>query len=159
MKSKTCSATNTWSLLRTDEMKTHHKVGQDVKSILNRIGDYFAALYATVVGKFTAKETIDIIVCKLTVKAIIEFVKELRAKGAVKTLVADVNPVIAGCANAKSIKELEKLKNQGVTHIIAGVDKDGNLVDDVKLIHNEDEKTADEVVELLGDEGMVVIEG
>ena len=139
-------------------MKTYRKVRQDEKSILDRIVDYFAALYATVVGKFTAKENIDIIVCKLTVKAIIEVVKELRAKGATKVLIADIDSMIAECASRKSIAELKKLKQQGITHIIAGVDKDGKLVDDVQLLQNEDDEIANEIVDLLGDEGMLVIE-
>lgn len=95
---------------------------------------------------------------KLTVKAIIGLVKKLRAKGAKKTLVADVNSMIAECTNRKSMKELEKLQDDGVTHITAGVDKNGKLVDEVQLIENEDDDTAYEVVDLLGDEGMVVIE-
>lgn len=139
-------------------MRTYRKVRQDEKSILDRIVDYFAALYATVVGKFTAKENIDIIVCKLTVKAIIEVVKELRAKGATKVLLADIDSMIAECASRKSIAELKKLKQQGITHIIEGVDKDGKLVDDVQLLQNEGDEIANEIVDLLGDEGMVVIE-
>lgn len=95
---------------------------------------------------------------KLTVKAIIGLVKKLRAKGAKKTLVADVNSMIAECKNRKSIRELEKMQNEGVTHITAGVDRNGNLVDEVQVIKNEDDETAYEVVDLLGDEGMVVIE-
>ena len=139
-------------------MRTYRKVRQDKKSILDRIVDYFAALYATVVGKFTAKENIDIIVCKLTAKAIIEVVKELRAEGAKKTLVADIDSMIAECANGAVSPLLKALKQQGITHIVAGFDKDGKLVDDVRLLQNEDDETAHEVVDLLGDEGMVVIE-
>ena len=94
---------------------------------------------------------------KLTVKAIIGLVKKLRAKGAKKTLVAELDSVIDGCKNVKSIKELEALKVEGVTHITAGVDKNGNLVDDVQMIENTDATTASEVNDLLGNEHMVVI--
>lgn len=139
-------------------MRTYRKVRQEEKSIFDRIIDYFAALYAVVVGKFTAMES-SVIVCKLTVKVIIWLVKDLRTKGAVKTLVADVNSMIAECTSSNSVAELKKLKQQGITHIVAGVDRDGKLVDGVQLLQNEDDEAADEVVELLGDEGMVIIEG
>ena len=96
---------------------------------------------------------------KVTVKAIIGLAKSLRAKGAKKVFVADIDTIIAQCTNRKSLSELENLKQkQGVTHVVAGVDEDGNVVDDIHLIQNEDEETAYEVVDLLGDEGMVVIE-
>ena len=101
---------------------------------------------------------IGIIAAGVTVKAIVGLVKKLRNKGAKQTLVADVNAMISECTNRKSMKELEKLQDEGVTHIAAGVDKNGKLVDDVQMIKNQDDDTAYEVVDLLGDEGMVVIE-
>ena len=97
-------------------------------------------------------------VIKLTIKAIVGLVKKLRNKGAKQTLVADVNSMIASCTNHKSMKELEKLQDDGVTHIAAGVDRNGNLVDDVQMIENTDYTTNAEVQDLLGDEKMVVIE-
>ena len=96
---------------------------------------------------------------KLTIKAIIGLVKKLRAKGAKKTLVAELDSVIDGCTNVKSLKELEALKDEGVTHITAGIDKDGNLVDDMQMIENTDTTTTSEVKDLLGEEHMLVVEG
>ena len=95
---------------------------------------------------------------KLTLKAFIGIVHKFRVKGAKKTLVADINALIEQCPNRKSLSALEELQDEGYTQVAAGVDENGALVDDVQLIHDENEETAYEIIELLGDEGMVVIE-
>ena len=99
-----------------------------------------------------------IVVIKVTVKALVKLVKRIRDKNASKVIVADVQELIDGCTNRKSFKEMEKLADDGITHIVAGVDKDNNLVDTIQLIKNEDDEVPYEVMSLLGDEGMVVIE-
>ena len=97
-------------------------------------------------------------VLKLTIKAIIKTVKALKAKGAKKVLVADINSMAEKCTNKKSLKDLEKLANQGYTHVVAGINDSNEIVDKIQLIQNEDDETAYEVVDLLGDEGAVLIE-
>ena len=97
-------------------------------------------------------------VMKVTVKAIIGLVHQFRAKRAKKVLVAEINAMAAQCTNHKSLEELEKLKDQGVTHVAAGIDENGQLVDDVWTIQNEDDEVPYEVTETLGEEGTLVIE-
>ena len=97
-------------------------------------------------------------VIKLTVKALAALVRKLRSRGAQKVIVAELDTMIDNCRNRKSLSELEKLEEQGVTHVIAAVNEEDNLIDKVQMIQNEDDETAYEIVELLGDEGMVVIE-
>lgn len=98
------------------------------------------------------------LVIKFTIKALVGLVRKFRNKGAEKVMAADIDSMIAQCTNRKSLSALEELQEQGVTHVVAGVDEDNKVVDNVQLIKNEDEETAYEVVDLLGDEGMVVIE-
>lgn len=96
-------------------------------------------------------------IVKFTVKWIVNIVKRLSNRGAKKTLVSDINAMIESCDNVKSLDALEKLADEGYTHIMAGVDSQNNLVDDVMIIKDEDDEIPYEVTQLLGEEKSVVI--
>ena len=96
-------------------------------------------------------------IVKLTVNWIINTVKSLKARGAQKVIASEINAMIESCDNVTSLDALEKLADEGYTHIMAGVDSQNNLVEDPMIIKDEDDEIPYEVTQLLGEEKSVVI--
>ena len=73
-----------------------------------------------------------------------------------KVVSVELNAMIEKCENEDALKELEKLKAEGCTHIIAAMDKDGNIFGDIDFIR--DIKHDLQVSKHHGSEGIIVIE-
>ena len=116
------------------------------------------AFLAGIIAAGVAAGLIVFLVIGLTVKGITSLAKKLFAKRAKKVLAAEIDELVKKCPNKKSMKELEKLEEKGATHIVAGVSEEGELVDDIISIKDSDDEIPYEVIDLLGEEGMVVIE-
>lgn len=98
---------------------------------------------------------------KLTFEWLKNKIKEkLRKKNAKKIAVADMEEMIKKCDNTVSLRDLEDLSNQGYSHIIATVDEDNHLVDEVEAIKDQNEELDAQVYDFINrtDQGMVVIE-
>ncbi len=96
----------------------------------------------------------------LTIKWIKNKIKEKLAKKNVKKVaLADIEELIAECDNTVSIDALDDLSNEGYSHIMADVGYDGEIVGDISVIKDENVSLDDEVEQLLGKKGMVVVEG
>lgn len=85
--------------------------------------------------------------------------ERILAKKAKKVAVADLNKLIDECGNKTSISDLDEIANEGYTHVIASVN-DNDVVEDVEIIKNTNDKIDEEVENLINrtGEGMVVIE-
>lgn len=97
----------------------------------------------------------------LTFKWLKNKIKEkLAAKNAKKVAVADLNELIDECDNTVSISDLEDLTDEGYTHLVATVGKDGK-VSDVEVIKDTSSSIDEEVEQLINrtGQGMVVVEG
>lgn len=96
----------------------------------------------------------------LTIKWLRNKIKEkLAAKNVKKVAVADIEQLIGECDNTVSIDALDDLANQGYSHIMADVDYNNKIVGDIEVIKDKNEYLDEDVEELLGREGMVVVEG
>jgi hypothetical protein len=100
----------------------------------------------------------------LSIKWIRNKVKEkLESKKTSKVAVAEIEHLleqaIAESENTTTLAALDKLVDEGHTHILVGVDVNGNVIGDVELIKDENDQLDDEVNQLLGRERLVIIEG
>ena len=96
----------------------------------------------------------------LTVKWIRDKIREkIRVKKAKKVMVADLEQLIEECDNTVSLDALDDLVDGGYTHLMVGVDENNKVVDDVEIIKDKNSSLDEEVEELLGKSGMVVVEG
>lgn len=86
--------------------------------------------------------------------------EKLAAKNAKKVAVADLDELIESCDNTVTIDELEKLSDEGYTHMMATVNENGK-VNDVEVIRDTNDTLDDEVDRFINrtGEGMVVITG
>ena len=100
------------------------------------------------------------IVVKLTLLAmswISNKVKEkLKNRNTQKVAVGDINKIIESCDNQIAIDELEKIADEGVTHIVADVDYNGNVESVEAYDVDRIEGRADDLINRTG-EGLVVI--
>lgn len=100
------------------------------------------------------------IVVKLTLLAmswISNKVKEkLKNRNTQKVALGDINKIIESCDNQIAIDELEKIADEGVTHIVADVDYNGNVESVEAYDVDKIEGRADELINRTG-EGLVVI--
>lgn len=95
----------------------------------------------------------------LTIRWLKNKIKEkLAAKNVKKVAVADLDELIKQCDNTVSIDDLEKLSDEGYTHLMAIVDETGK-VDDVEVIQNTSDTIDDEVDQFINrtGKGMVVV--
>lgn len=96
----------------------------------------------------------------LTIKWIKNKIKEKLANKKVKKVaLADIEELIAECDNTVSIDALDDLTDEGYSHIMVDVGHDGEIVGDISVIKDENAFLDDEVEQLLGEKGMVVVEG
>ena len=84
--------------------------------------------------------------------------KAFTNKNAGKVLVADISKIANECKNKTSWDELDKMKNEGYTHVMASVNDNNTDVIDIELVKDTNTSIDKEVEQLLGREGMVVIE-
>lgn len=100
------------------------------------------------------------VVVKLTLLAmswISNKVKEkLKNRNTQKVAVGDINKIIESCDNNIDLSELEKIADEGVTHIVADVDYNGNVESVEAYDVDKIEGRADELINRTG-EGLVVI--
>ena len=97
----------------------------------------------------------------LTIRWLKNKIKEkLSAKNAKKVAVADLAALIDSCDNSVSIDQLEKLADEGCTHLVATVDNDGK-VSDVEAYKDQNDTIDEEVDRFINrtGEGMVVVTG
>lgn len=98
----------------------------------------------------------------LTIKWLRNKISEkLQNKNAKKAIVVDIKKLIDECDNKMSLDALNDLADKNCTHIIASVDYDGEIIGDVEIIQNENDKIDKDVEELLNrtNQGMVIVEG
>ena len=74
-----------------------------------------------------------------------------------KVLSSELTAMEKNCTNRKSLSEIKELEKEGYTHIMAGMDADGNVVDDLELIKDTANDAA--VRREHGSEGYIVVEG
>lgn len=101
-------------------------------------------------------------VVSLTIKWLRDKIKEkLQKRDTKKVAVADINQLVSECSNKTSMSGLDKLVDEGVTHMIAEVGYDGKIVGDVEMIKDTNSIIDREVEELINrtGEGMVIVEG
>ena len=95
----------------------------------------------------------------LTIKWLINKIKEkLDAKNAKKVAVADLEKLISECDNTMSVDELDNYVDQGYSHVMVEVDDNNKIVGDIEIYGDENGNLDEEVQELLGRKGMVVVE-
>ncbi|MBO4897682.1 MAG: hypothetical protein J5590_05235 [Clostridia bacterium] len=95
----------------------------------------------------------------LTIRWLKNKIKEKLAKKNVKKVaVADIEQLIAECDNTVSMDELEKLTDEGYSHIMVDVGYDGKIVGDISVIEDKNDYLDEEVEQLLSRKGMVVVE-
>lgn len=98
----------------------------------------------------------------LTIKWLRNKIAEKLAKKNVKKVaVADLEELIDECDNTVSLNELNKLADEGYTHMMVDVGYDGKIVGDVDVIKDENDTIDQDVEELLSrtNQGMVIVEG
>jgi len=94
----------------------------------------------------------------VTIKWLKNKIKEkLAAKNVSKVAYADIEKLIDECENKMSMDEFNSLTENGYTHIMATVDENGQITGQVDVIKNENDTIDEEVEQLLGRKGMVVI--
>ncbi len=76
-----------------------------------------------------------------------------------KVAVADLEELIEECDNEVTLKELEDLSDKGYTHVIATVNENGKVNNDVEVIRDTNDTLDDEVAQFINrtGEGMVVV--
>lgn len=97
----------------------------------------------------------------LTIKWIKNKVSEKLAKKNVKKVaVADLEELIEECDNNISLDDLDKLVDEGYTHMMAEVGYDGQVIGDIEVIKDQNETIDKDVEELLNrtNQGMVIVE-
>lgn len=99
-------------------------------------------------------------VVALTIKVLYRKIRELLSKRNVKKVAAvDLQAMIDNCSNTTSLSALEALADEGTTHLMAEVDRNGQIVDDVTAVKDLNEGAeVDDLINRTG-EGMVVVEG
>ncbi len=85
--------------------------------------------------------------------------KRILEKKMKKVAVADLNELINDCGNRTKLSDLDELRDEGYTHIIASVNN-SDVVEDVEMIKDENDTIDSEVYDFINrtGEGMVVIE-
>lgn len=86
--------------------------------------------------------------------------EKLANKNVKKVAVADLDELIKSCDNTLTLDQLEKLADEGNTHLMATVDESGK-VNDVEVIRDTNDTIDEEVDRFINrtGEGMVVITG
>ena len=69
--------------------------------------------------------------------------------------VGDINKLIKGCTNKKTLSELEALANQGYTNFIADLDKNENIIGNVDMIKGYGNDS--QVDDYIGSNGLVKV--
>lgn len=96
----------------------------------------------------------------LTIRWIKNKIKEkLAQKNVKKVAVADIEQLIEECDNTVSIDALDNLTKEGYSHIMVDVGYDDKIVGDISVIEDKSDTLDEEVEQLLGKKGMVVVEG
>ena len=95
----------------------------------------------------------------MTIKWIRNKIREkLALKKAKKTALADIKDLVKNSPNRKSLEDLERLASkEGATHFMVTLDDNNEVMGDLELIKDSNNKLP-EVRNLLGREGMVVVE-
>ena len=73
-----------------------------------------------------------------------------------KVVSVELNAIIKKCENEDALKDFEKLEAEGCTHLMAAMDKDGNIIGDIDFIREI--KHDIKLSERHGSEGILVIE-
>ena len=73
-----------------------------------------------------------------------------------ETIAAEIPSMMKKCENTKSYEVLKKAREKGYTHIMAKT-SGGKIIDGVEIFKDTSATPDQEVKDLLGDEGMVII--
>ena len=94
----------------------------------------------------------------VTIKWLRNKIKEkLAAKNVSKVAYMDIEKLIDECDNTMSMKEFNDFVDNGYTHVMASVDDNGQIVGQVDIIKDKNDTIDEEVEQLLGRKGMVVV--
>ncbi|MCF0112691.1 MAG: hypothetical protein HUJ60_01780 [Bacilli bacterium] len=79
-------------------------------------------------------------------------------KTVVKVIVADIHKMAEECDDKMSAAELNRYAHDGYSKVFCGMDQNGNIVDNVAIVKDSNPRPDKEVEELLGNEGMVIVD-
>lgn len=83
--------------------------------------------------------------------------EKLRAARAKKLVSARMQALEKDCTNRMELDELNRLEDDGYTHVMAAMDSGGNILGDVELI--KDTAHDSQVRAMHGSGGVIVVEG
>ena len=91
------------------------------------------------------------------------FLNRLRSKKTAmpnikKVMLADLSTLANSCDNTVKLDQLRDLVDKGITHVMADIDDDGNVVGNIEAIKDTNQSLDDEVNKILGQDRMVVVE-
>ena len=81
-----------------------------------------------------------------------------RIRNARKVVSAELKALEKDCTNRASFDELDRLANEGYTHVMAAMDDSGNIVGDIDLIKDEEHDSQVSAIHNRTGEGIIVIE-
>ena len=81
-----------------------------------------------------------------------------KQKNAKKVVSAELKAMEKECNNRASFDELDKLANEGYTHVMAAMDNNGEIVGDVELIKDKEHDSQLHALHNRTGEGVIVIE-
>lgn len=101
---------------------------------------------------------------RLAFSAVIGFIKGIFQKirnkvSTPKVALIEMDEMVKQCKNRKSLDDLLKEQEKGVTHYAVPLDENDNFVDGEKIEAIKGEGYDAQLDELLGDERMVIVEG
>ena len=99
------------------------------------------------------------VVLYLTYKAWKNKIAEKRKqKNAKKVVSATLKAMEKDCTNRIEFDEIERIANEGYTHVMAAMDNSGNIVGDVELIKDKEHDSQVSAIHNRTGEGVIVIE-
>ena len=82
--------------------------------------------------------------------------EKMMAARAKKVVSAEIGALERNCTNRMSLDELNRLENDGYTHVMATMDDSNNIIGDVEII--KDTEHDSQVKYRHGSEGVIVVE-
>lgn len=110
------------------------------------LGCIALGLMALTVGALTVKWIVN----KIKVKKALRYIK--------RVMLADIRKLVNSCDNTVTLNQLEDLSKKGYTHVMADFDAQNEIVGDVEIIKDTNRQLDNEVGNLLGYNGMVLVD-
>ena len=83
---------------------------------------------------------------------------EEKKRLAKKVVSAELKALEKECTNRASLDELDRLADEGYTHVMAAMDSQGNIVGDIDLIKDKEHDAKVHAVHNRTGEGVIVVE-